>query len=132
MVYDEKVSSSENFQRQRLRWMSGQVQTLFLMLPYLPKAILRGNVNYVDKTIQQALIPRSLLLLFTPPLAIIVTAFSILNSQFSPLVVPFRRSMPRHLPRYSLPASSMRPASCPASAPHGLADGQKPASHSTE
>lgn len=73
MVYDEKVSSSENFQRQRLRWMSGQVQTLMLMLPYLPKAILHGNVNYVDKTIQQALIPRSLLLLFTFPIAILLT-----------------------------------------------------------
>lgn len=73
MVYDEKVSSSENFQRQRLRWMSGQVQTLMLMLPYLPKAILQGNVNYVDKTIQQALIPRSLLLLFTFPIAILLT-----------------------------------------------------------
>lgn len=74
MVYDEKVSSSENFQRQRLRWMSGQVQTLMLMLPYLPKAIFRGNVNYVDKTIQQALVPRSLLLLFTFPIAILLTA----------------------------------------------------------
>ena len=88
MVYDEKVSNNENFQRQRLRWMSGQVQTLFLMLPYLPKAILRGNTNYVDKTIQQALIPRSLLLLFTLPLAIIVTALSFLSpltSHLSPL-----------------------------------------------
>ena len=88
MVYDEKVSNSENFQRQRLRWMSGQVQTLFLMLPYLPKAILRGNINYMDKTIQQALIPRSLLLLFTFPLAIIVTALSFLSpltSHLSPL-----------------------------------------------
>jgi cellulose synthase/poly-beta-1,6-N-acetylglucosamine synthase-like glycosyltransferase len=73
MVYDEKVSSSDNFQRQRLRWMSGQVQTLLLMLPYLPKAILRGNINYVDKTIQQALIPRSLLLLFTFPIACFLT-----------------------------------------------------------
>ena len=73
MVYDEKVSSSDNFQRQRLRWMSGQVQTLFLMLPYLPKAIFHGNINYIDKTIQQALIPRSLLLLFTFPIAILLT-----------------------------------------------------------
>ena len=43
------------------------------MLPYLPKAILRGNINYVDKTIQQALIPRSLLLLFTFPIACFLT-----------------------------------------------------------
>lgn len=85
MVYDEKVSSSDNFQRQRLRWMSGQVQTLMLMLPYVPKAIVRGNVNYVDKTFQQALVPRSLLLLFTPPLAIIVTIFAVLSSHTSHL-----------------------------------------------
>ena len=87
MVYDEKVSSSENFQRQRLRWMSGQVQTLMLMLPYLPKAILHGNVNYVDKTIQQALIPRSLLLLFTFPIAILLTVSFVLGGKCSGLNV---------------------------------------------
>jgi len=87
MVYDEKVSSCDNFQRQRLRWMSGQVQTLFMMLPYLPKAILRGNVNYVDKTIQQALIPRSLLLLFTPPLAVLFTLVSLFTIHYSPFTI---------------------------------------------
>ena len=64
-VMDEKVSNRDNFQRQRLRWMTGQVQTLLMMVPYLPKAIARGNLNYIDKTFQQALIPRSLLLVFT-------------------------------------------------------------------
>lgn len=75
-VMDEKVSSSDNFQRQRLRWMTGQVQSLFLMIPYLPKAILKGNINYIDKTIQQALIPRSLLLLVTLPISILITLLS--------------------------------------------------------
>lgn len=87
MVYDEKVSSSDNFQRQRLRWMSGQVQTLMLMLPYLPKAIMHGNINYMDKTFQQALIPRSLLLLFTLPLAVMVTIVSLFIVQYSMLNV---------------------------------------------
>ena len=64
-VMDEKVSNSDNFQRQRLRWMTGQVQALFRMLPYIPKAIITGNINYIDKTIQQALIPRSILLVLT-------------------------------------------------------------------
>ena len=63
-VMDEKVTSSHNFQRQRLRWMTGQIQTLLLMLPHVPKALLQGNINYLDKTFQQALIPRSLLLVF--------------------------------------------------------------------
>ena len=66
LVMDEKVSDSQNFQRQRLRWMTGQVQALVRMLPYLPKAIATGNINYVDKTVQQALIPRSILLVLTP------------------------------------------------------------------
>ena len=75
-VMDEKVSNSDNFQRQRLRWMTGQVQALFHMLPYIPKAIITGNINYIDKTIQQALIPRSVLLVLTPMLCIIATLTS--------------------------------------------------------
>lgn len=80
-VMDEKVSNSENFQRQRLRWMTGQVQALFRMLPYIPKAIITGNINYIDKTIQQALIPRSILLVLTPMLCIIATLTSYLIHQ---------------------------------------------------
>lgn len=75
-VLDEKVSSSDNFQRQRLRWMTGQVQALFRMLPFIPKAIITGNINYIDKTIQQALIPRSILLVLTTIVCIIATLIS--------------------------------------------------------
>ena len=70
-VLDEKVSNSDTFQRQRLRWMTGQVQALFHMLPFIHKAIITGNINYIDKTIQQALIPRSVLLVLTPFLALV-------------------------------------------------------------
>ena len=70
-VFDEKVSNSDNFQRQRLRWMTGQVQALFQMLPYIPKATITGNINYIDKTIQQTLIPRSILIVLTPLLALL-------------------------------------------------------------
>ena len=70
-VLDEKVSNSETFQRQRLRWMTGQVQAFFRMLPYIPKAIVTSNINYIDKTIQQALIPRSILLVLIPFLTLI-------------------------------------------------------------
>lgn len=76
LVMDEKVSSSDNFQRQRLRWMTGQVQALFQMLPDVPKAIITGNINYIDKTIQQVLIPRSILLVLIPILCIIATLTS--------------------------------------------------------
>lgn len=76
LVFDEKVSSSENFQRQRLRWMTGQIQSLLMMLPYLPTAIKTGNIHYIDKTMQQALIPRSILLVLTCFFAIVMTAIS--------------------------------------------------------
>ena len=75
-VLDEKVSCTDNFQRQRLRWMTGQVQALSQMLPDVPKAIITRNINYIDKTIQQALIPRSILLVLTPTLCIIATLTS--------------------------------------------------------
>ena len=76
LVMDEKVSSSDNFQRQRLRWMTGQVQAFLQMLPSLHKAVITGNINYIDKTIQQALIPRSILLVLTPFLCVIATITS--------------------------------------------------------
>ena len=72
-VYDEKVSNKDNFQRQRLRWMTAQVQSLLRLLPYLPKAILTGNIDYIDKTIQQALIPRSMLIVLTFVFAVVIT-----------------------------------------------------------
>ena len=63
LVFDEKVSSADNFQRQRQRWMSAQVNCFLSMLRHLPEAFVRLNINYIDKTIQQMLIPRSMLLL---------------------------------------------------------------------
>ena len=80
-VLDEKVTSHDNFQRQRLRWMTAQVQSLTNMLPYIPKAILSGNINFIDKTIQQALIPRSMLLVglcfFALLMSVVVPVWSI-------------------------------------------------------
>ena len=63
LVFDEKVSNADNFQRQRQRWMSAQVNCFLSMLRHLPEAVIRLNINYIDKTIQQMLIPRSMLLL---------------------------------------------------------------------
>lgn len=63
LVFDEKVSSADNFQHQRQRWMSAQVNCFLSMLRHLPEAVIRLNINYIDKTIQQMLIPRSMLLL---------------------------------------------------------------------
>ena len=75
-VFDEKVSNKDNFQKQRLRWMTAQIQSLMNLLPYIPKAIITGNIDFIDKTIQQALIPRSMLIVLTFLLATIVTLLS--------------------------------------------------------
>lgn len=72
-VYDEKVSNKENFQRQRLRWMTVQVQCLHYLLPLLGHAIKTRNIILIDKTIQQALIPRSMLVAITFLMAVLTT-----------------------------------------------------------
>ena len=72
-VFDEKVSNQDNFQRQRMRWMTAQVQSLLSNLPKIPKAILHGKVNFVDKTIQQALIPRSILIMLLGGISVFMT-----------------------------------------------------------
>ena len=72
-VFDEKVSNQDNFQRQRMRWMTAQVQSLLSNLPKIPNAIIHGNINFIDKTIQQALIPRSILIVLLAGISIIVT-----------------------------------------------------------
>ena len=74
-VYDEKVSNADNFQRQRLRWMTAQIQCLLGMLPHTSTAIKDKNINFVDKTIQQALIPRSILIVITLVMAIGMNVF---------------------------------------------------------
>jgi len=75
-VYDEKVSNKDNFQKQRLRWMTAQIQSLINLLPYIPKAIVTLNIDFIDKTIQQALIPRSMLIVITFVMACLITLLS--------------------------------------------------------
>ena len=85
MVRDEKVATGDNFQRQRLRWMSAQVQCLVAMLPHVPRALLTGNIDYLDKTLQQALVPRSILLVLTATLALCTTVLAALTGAFTTL-----------------------------------------------
>lgn len=81
-VFDEKVSSKDNFQKQRLRWMTAQIQSLFMQLPHLPYAIKTGNIDYINKTIQQALIPRSMLVIGAFVWSIFMTLFSLSFSNY--------------------------------------------------
>ena len=76
-VFDEKVSNKDNFQKQRLRWMTAQIQSLFNLLPYIPQAIRTFNIDFIDKTIQQALIPRSMLVIATLGLSILMIPVSL-------------------------------------------------------
>ena len=72
-VFDEKGSNQYNFQRQRMRWMTAQVQSLFSQLPKVPHALIHGNINFVDKVIQQALIPRSILIVLLGGISVLMT-----------------------------------------------------------
>jgi cellulose synthase/poly-beta-1,6-N-acetylglucosamine synthase-like glycosyltransferase len=72
-VFDEKVSNQDNFQKQRMRWMTAQVQSLMSNLPTIPGALVHGKINFVDKTIQQALIPRSILIVLLTAISIFMT-----------------------------------------------------------
>ena len=74
-VFDEKVSNQDNFQRQRMRWMTAQVQSLLSNLPKIPEAVIHGKINFVDKTIQQALIPRSILIVLLAGISVLMTIF---------------------------------------------------------
>ncbi len=72
-VFDEKVSNKDNFQKQRLRWMTAQIQSLFNLLPYVPRAFATFNLDFIDKTVQQALIPRSMLVVITFAMSVLMT-----------------------------------------------------------
>ena len=72
-VFDEKVSNKDNFQRQRMRWMTAQVQSLFRQIPQIPSAFVHGNLNFIDKTIQQALVPRSILIVLLTAISVAMT-----------------------------------------------------------
>lgn len=75
-VYDEKVSDAAGFQSQRQRWMRVQVQCLLRMLPKLPSALARGNIDYIVYTVQQALLPRSILIVLTGAMSLLMTALA--------------------------------------------------------
>jgi len=62
-VYDEKVQKTDNFKNQRRRWLAAQYIALRNMSRFLRSAIANGNIDYCDKIIQHALVPRIINLL---------------------------------------------------------------------
>lgn len=70
-VYDEKISGTSAFYRQRRRWIAAQFDLLWKGIRYLPRAISAGNVDYCDKIFQWLLPPRIVLAGFIFLLAIL-------------------------------------------------------------
>jgi cellulose synthase/poly-beta-1,6-N-acetylglucosamine synthase-like glycosyltransferase len=67
ILYDEKVQKAEVFEKQRKRWLSAQLNYLKKhALSGFVELIARGNLDYFDKVLQMALIPRVLLLAILP------------------------------------------------------------------
>ncbi|MBR6285368.1 MAG: glycosyltransferase [Bacteroidaceae bacterium] len=111
-VYDQKTSGSANFQNQRKRWMAAQWFALRSMLRDITPELCRLNIGYVDKTLQQALVPRSfcivllaLLTLLTLPLQVSTLKWLALDAMF---VVAMLIAIPRRLYGVSVLRSALR------------------------
>lgn len=76
LVEDEKTQKKEVIGHQRKRWLAAQFGSLNASLPYLPMALLKGNIDYVDKVIQWTLLPRIILLAGTFFISAIITLIS--------------------------------------------------------
>lgn len=59
-VWDEKVQSAQNFGNQRRRWTAAQLYSLRSLGKKLPQAIRMGRINFIDKFLQQLIVPRSI------------------------------------------------------------------------
>lgn len=63
LVYDEKVSSAQVFEKQRTRWLAAQFRYAIKSLPNAFVELIRfGKINYFDKAFQFILFPRLILL----------------------------------------------------------------------
>lgn len=79
-VFDEKVQNTNDFSRQRRRWLSAQWHYCTVFARYIFKAIADRNWDFCDKMFQQVSIPRLLLLGFTFFLAFICSFYNIIWS----------------------------------------------------
>jgi cellulose synthase/poly-beta-1,6-N-acetylglucosamine synthase-like glycosyltransferase len=61
-VYDEKVSDIKVFQKQRSKWLGGQMAYLKMNTLSDLKAIFSGNIDLLSKVIQTFALPRSIML----------------------------------------------------------------------
>lgn len=75
-VFDEKIQNTDDFSRQRRRWLSAQWHYCAVFAKYLWKAVCRRNWDFCDKMFQQFCAPRLLLLGFTFILAVFFTFYN--------------------------------------------------------
>ena len=75
-VFDEKVQNTNDFSRQRRRWLSAQWHYCTVFARFVFKAIASRNWDFCDKMFQQVSIPRLLLLGFTFFLAFICSFYN--------------------------------------------------------
>ena len=62
MVFDEKVRSAEDFNRQRRNWLYSQFSSILRNLHFLPGAILTRHYDLIDKILQWMLMPRLIMM----------------------------------------------------------------------
>jgi cellulose synthase/poly-beta-1,6-N-acetylglucosamine synthase-like glycosyltransferase len=62
VIYDEKVSQSQQFSKQRSRWLAAQYKYARNFLPSgIVQFITKGNIDFLNKTLQMTLPPRLIL-----------------------------------------------------------------------
>jgi len=76
LVYDEKVSNSENFKKQRRRWLSAQF-SLFRKygMSGFGQLFLHGNFDYFNEIYQLSVLPR-VMMLGLMPLMLLISIFT--------------------------------------------------------
>ena len=61
-VYDEKIRLIHDFNMQRGRWTYIQTHALFDNIHYLPSALINSKHDQIDKIIQWAMVPRTIMM----------------------------------------------------------------------
>lgn len=61
-VFDEKTRRTNDFNRQRGRWVSTQFHTILKNIKYLPSAIYNKQYDLIDKILQWMLMPRTVMM----------------------------------------------------------------------
>lgn len=79
-VYDEKIQKEDAFYNQRRRWLAAQFYSLVQGIKDLPQTIMNNNIDYIDKVIQWALLPRIIVMGLIGILTLLNTFFDFYGS----------------------------------------------------